>query len=86
LDHTKSYIEKIHSAEAQLAGHAHKLDVKLQGWCGSGLKKKRSHVALCERNSGTKSGRELFKSSKDLASLPVCTRKKIFYLGDADFF
>ena len=37
LDHTKSYIEKIHSIDAELAGHAHKLDVKLQSVCGSGF-------------------------------------------------
>jgi len=37
LDHTKSYIEKIHSIDAELAGHAHKLDVKLQSLCGSGF-------------------------------------------------
>jgi len=36
------------------------------------------HMALCKRNSGTESGRELFKGSKDLASLLVCT-KKIFF-------
>jgi len=35
LDHTKSYIEKIHSLDAELAGHAHKLDMKLQSLCGS---------------------------------------------------
>jgi len=37
LDHTKSYIEKIHSIDAELAGHARKLDVKLQSLCGSGF-------------------------------------------------
>jgi len=35
----------------------------------------RSHVALRERNSGTESGRELSKGSKDPASLLVYTRK-----------
>jgi len=30
LDHTKSYVEKIHSIDAEVAGHAHKLDMKLQ--------------------------------------------------------
>jgi len=44
-----------------------------------------SHVALHEHNSGAESGRELFKGSKDSASLLVCTRKNIFWLGDADF-
>jgi len=44
----------------------------------------RSHVALHAHNSGTKSGRELFNGSKD-ASLLVCTRKKIFWLGGSDF-
>jgi len=33
---------------------------------------------LRERNSDVESGRELFKGSKDVASLLVCTRKKIF--------
>jgi len=39
-------------------------------------------VALRARNSGTESDRELFKGSKDSASLLVCTRKKLFWLGD----
>jgi len=42
------------------------------------------HVALGVRNSGAKSGRELFKGSKDVASLPVCTQN-IFWLGSEDF-
>jgi len=40
LDHTKLHIEKIHSAEpadAEPAGHAHKLGVKLRSLCGSGF-------------------------------------------------
>jgi len=49
-------------------------------------KKNGLHVALRTRNSGTESGRELFKCSKDSASLLVCTRKKMFCLGSADFF
>jgi len=36
------------------------------------------NVALRERNSGAESGRELFKGSKDLAHLLVCTRKNFF--------
>ena len=44
-----------------------------------------SHVALRARNSGAESGRELFKGSKDTASLLVYTRKKIFWLGGAGF-
>jgi len=44
-----------------------------------------SHVALLTHNSGGESGRELFKGSKDVASLLVCTHKKIFWLGGADF-
>jgi len=40
-----------------------------------------SHVALHECNSGTKSGRELFKGSKDAASLLICTWKKFFGWG-----
>jgi len=37
LDHTKPYIEKIHYIDAELPGHVHKLDVKLQSLCGSGF-------------------------------------------------
>jgi len=37
LDHTKPYIEKIHSIDAELAGHVHILDVELQSLCGSGF-------------------------------------------------
>jgi len=40
-----------------------------------------SHMALHERNSGTKSGRELFKGSKDAPCLLFCTRKKLIWLG-----
>jgi len=43
LDHTKSYVEKIHSIKAELVGHAHKLDVKLQSLCGNGF----SLLAVC---------------------------------------
>ena len=35
LDHTKPYVERMHSTDAELAQHAHKLDVKLQRLCGS---------------------------------------------------
>jgi len=41
---------------------------------------------LCVRNLGAKSGRELFKGTKDLASLLVCTRRKIFWFGVCGFF
>jgi len=37
LEHTKLYVEKIHSTDAELAGHAHKLDMKLQKLCGCGF-------------------------------------------------
>jgi len=43
------------------------------------------HVALCARNLGAESGRELFKGSKDTASLLVCTEKRNFFLGVANF-
>jgi len=33
LDHTKPYVEKIPSRDAELAQHAPKLDVKLQSSC-----------------------------------------------------
>jgi len=36
LEHTKLYVEKIHSIGAELAQHAHKPNVKLQRLCGSG--------------------------------------------------
>jgi len=37
LDHTEPYVEKTHSIDAELAGYAHKLDMKLQRLCGSGF-------------------------------------------------
>jgi len=38
LDHTKPYsIMKKYIIDAELAGHVHKLDVKLQRLCGSGF-------------------------------------------------
>jgi len=37
LDHAKPFFEKIRLIDAELAGHVHKLDVKLQGLCGSGF-------------------------------------------------
>jgi len=38
LDHTKPYVEKIHSIDAELARHVHKLDVKKpQKLCGTGF-------------------------------------------------
>jgi len=43
------------------------------------------HVALCGNFSGLVSATDLVKSAKDSASLVVCTRKKIFWLGVADF-
>jgi len=30
LDHNRPYVEKMHYIHAELAGHVHKLDVKLQ--------------------------------------------------------
>ena len=35
MDHTKSYVDKMHSVDAELAGHAQKLDVKLQSLYGN---------------------------------------------------
>jgi len=37
LGHTKRYTEKIHSIDAELAGHVHKLDLKLRSLCASGF-------------------------------------------------
>jgi len=42
-------------------------------------------MALHVCNSGAKSGRELFKVSKDAAKLLVCTQKKIL-VGGYGFF
>jgi len=42
------------------------------------------HVALHTHNSGTESGKKLFKGSKDAASLLVAL-EKIFWLEGADF-
>ena len=42
LGHIKPYVEK-HSVDAELAGHAHKLDMKQQRLCGSGF----SLFAVC---------------------------------------
>jgi len=44
-----------------------------------------SHVALHRNFSGPVSATDPVKSSKDAASLEVCTWKKIFWLGGADF-
>ena len=54
---------------------------RLVGFVDFRAKTTRSHVALRERNSGAESGRELFKPSKDTASLLDCTRKKLFWFG-----
>jgi len=35
-------------------------------------------MALCTRNLGAESGRELFKGSKDAASLLVCNQTNVF--------
>ena len=37
MDHTKPYDEKMHYIDAELAGHVHKLNMKLQRLCGSGF-------------------------------------------------
>jgi len=37
LDRNKSFVEKIHSIDAELVGHAHKLDMNLQRLCGNGF-------------------------------------------------
>jgi len=44
LDHTQPYVEKIHYIDAELAGHVHKLDLKLQRLCGSGFSLFHVHV------------------------------------------
>jgi len=43
-------------------------------------------VALRERNSGAESGRELFKRSKDVASLQSALEKNFFLVGGFGFF
>jgi len=37
LNHAKPNVEKIPCIDAELTGHVHKLDVKLQSLCGSGF-------------------------------------------------
>jgi len=37
LNHTKQHVEKIHYIDAELAGHVHKLGMKLQSLCGNGF-------------------------------------------------
>jgi len=37
LDQTKPCVEKIHYMDGELAGHVHKLDVKLQSLRGNGF-------------------------------------------------
>jgi len=44
-----------------------------------------SHMALSENITTPVRVTDLVKVSKDAASLVVCTRKKIFWLGDASF-
>jgi len=41
-------------------------------------------VPLCKRNSGAESGRQLFKGSKEAASLAAFTRKKICGFSASD--
>jgi len=48
-------------------------------------KNTKTHVALHGSFSGLVSATNPVKSSKDPASLQVCTRKKFFWLGGADF-
>jgi len=52
LYHTKPYIEKIHYIDAELAGHVHKLDVKLQSMCGSGFSLFPVHILARLRHFG----------------------------------
>jgi len=37
LDNTQLYVEKIPCVDAELAVHAHNLDMKLRNFCGSGF-------------------------------------------------
>jgi len=37
LDHNKPNVEKMRYIDVGLAGHVHKLDVKLQSLCGGGF-------------------------------------------------
>jgi len=43
-------------------------------------------VALCKKFAGLVSATDLVKSSKNLASLVVCTRLNIFVIGGCRFF
>jgi len=58
LKHSKSYVAKIQSIDAKLAGHVRKLDVKLQSFCGSGF----SSFAVC--SGGFKVGGARGKTKK----------------------
>ena len=51
------------------------------GFGDSRAKTTRLHVALRTRNAGAESSGELFKGSKDAASLLLWTRKKLFGWG-----
>ena len=52
------------------------------GFGNSRQKTTGSHMALCVHNLGAENGSELFKGSRDAASLLVCTqKKKIFGWG-----
>jgi len=44
-----------------------------------------SHVALRGNFSGPVSATDSVKGSKDLTILVLCTKKKTFWLGSADF-
>jgi len=44
-----------------------------------------SHVALCGNISAPVQVTDLVEVSKEVASLVVCTRKKIFWLGGCGF-
>ena len=37
FDQAKSHFEKIYSTDAEITGHAHKLDVKVLSLCGGGF-------------------------------------------------
>jgi len=63
-----------------ILGYQHLTVWRLAGFRDSRAKTTGSHVALHMCNLGAESGRELFKCSKDAASLLVCTRKN-FLLG-----
>jgi len=85
LDHTKPYVEKKHSIDAELAGHVFKRDVKLQNLCVSGFSLFAVHMlaksyhfgvnwptTICENNDGVHVFTLKFKCHNRYNKLLLC--------------